>query len=232
MIMGNKPAYPPWPHSVCLPEGLAGGRAPSNPCVSGPPRERWAARCSNPQARRGGRPGRRDPRRIASRELGRDRHGLEEPPVGGALADSVAGRPSRPPTLGRPLSRRFWAFCGGSAESEAAGSPVTHQSHPRKGRSTPGFGLPTEELDIPTVDDRARERRGVSIGTENVPAVGIENVPAVGIENVPVRRRAIRWQMPANIDAARPPVEYSKLSTIADPRLIRVHRARTCFQKG
>lgn len=26
-----KPAYPPWPHSVCLPEGLAGGCAPSDP---------------------------------------------------------------------------------------------------------------------------------------------------------------------------------------------------------
>ena len=23
--------YPPWPHSVCLPEGLAGGSAPSDP---------------------------------------------------------------------------------------------------------------------------------------------------------------------------------------------------------
>ena len=27
----EKPAYPPWPHSVCLPEGLAGGLAPSDP---------------------------------------------------------------------------------------------------------------------------------------------------------------------------------------------------------
>ena len=26
-----QPAYPPWPHSVCLPEGLAGGCAPSDP---------------------------------------------------------------------------------------------------------------------------------------------------------------------------------------------------------
>ena len=26
-----KPAYPPWPHSVCLPEGLAGGCAPCDP---------------------------------------------------------------------------------------------------------------------------------------------------------------------------------------------------------
>lgn len=26
-----QPAYPPWPHSVCLPEGLAGGCAPCDP---------------------------------------------------------------------------------------------------------------------------------------------------------------------------------------------------------
>jgi len=26
-----QPAYPPWPHSVCLPEGLAGGSAPCDP---------------------------------------------------------------------------------------------------------------------------------------------------------------------------------------------------------
>ena len=27
----GEPAYPPWPHFVCLPEGLAGGCAPSDP---------------------------------------------------------------------------------------------------------------------------------------------------------------------------------------------------------
>ena len=27
----GEPAYPPWPHSACPPEGLAGGRAPSDP---------------------------------------------------------------------------------------------------------------------------------------------------------------------------------------------------------
>jgi len=53
----SKQAYPPWPHSVCLPEGLAGGCAPSDPGVSGPPRERRAARCSNPRTpSRGPRP--------------------------------------------------------------------------------------------------------------------------------------------------------------------------------
>ena len=48
-VKGNEPAYPPWPHSVCLPEGLAGGCAPSDPGVSGPPRERTASRCSTPR---------------------------------------------------------------------------------------------------------------------------------------------------------------------------------------
>ena len=28
---GGEPAYPPWPHSACPPEGLAGGCAPSDP---------------------------------------------------------------------------------------------------------------------------------------------------------------------------------------------------------
>ena len=33
-----KPAYPPWPHFACPPEGLAGGRAPSDPRNgNGPP---------------------------------------------------------------------------------------------------------------------------------------------------------------------------------------------------
>ena len=33
----GEPAYPPWPHSACLPEGLAGGCAPSDPRRSPPP---------------------------------------------------------------------------------------------------------------------------------------------------------------------------------------------------
>ena len=41
------------------------------------------------------------------------------------------------------------------AESKAVGSTVTHELDPRKGRSTPGFELPAEELDILAADDRA-----------------------------------------------------------------------------
>ena len=56
------------------------------------------------------------PRRTASRDLGRDRRGLEDPPVDGSLADEVAPiRVMLPQTLaspGKPLARRFWAFWG------------------------------------------------------------------------------------------------------------------------
>jgi len=45
----DKPAYSVWPHSVRPLRRLAGGCAPSNPGVSGPPRERRAARPSNPR---------------------------------------------------------------------------------------------------------------------------------------------------------------------------------------
>ena len=38
MIMGDKPAYPPWPHSVCLPAGLARGAPPPfEPLLRSPP---------------------------------------------------------------------------------------------------------------------------------------------------------------------------------------------------
>ena len=37
---GREPAYPPWPHSVCSPEGLAGGCAPSDPQLQTSRRER------------------------------------------------------------------------------------------------------------------------------------------------------------------------------------------------
>ncbi|MDE2871915.1 MAG: hypothetical protein OXQ94_09555, partial [Gemmatimonadota bacterium] len=38
-----------WPHSVSPLRRLAGGCAPSDPGVSGPPLEQRAARCSNPR---------------------------------------------------------------------------------------------------------------------------------------------------------------------------------------
>ncbi|MYB07501.1 MAG: hypothetical protein F4Y24_14220 [Gemmatimonadetes bacterium] len=51
------------------------------------------------------------------------------------------------------------------AESEAVGSPVTHELDPRRGRSTTGFGLPAEALDILAVEDRGTETGGgVAIG--------------------------------------------------------------------
>ena len=93
----------------------------------------------------------------ASRELGRDRRRCEEPCVGG-----ISGRldGSHAPQPGEPLSRPFWAFGGGLAESEAVGSTVTHELDPRQGRSTPAFGLPAKELDILSVEDRGTETGG------------------------------------------------------------------------
>ena len=41
------------------------------------------------------------------------------------------------------------------AESKTVESTVTHELDPRKGRSTPGFERPAEELDILAADDRA-----------------------------------------------------------------------------
>jgi len=46
------------------------------------------------------------------------------------------------------------------AESTAEGSPVTHELDPGRGRSTPGFGLPANELDILAVEDRGTETGG------------------------------------------------------------------------
>jgi len=50
------------------------------------------------------------------------------------------------------------------AESEAVGYTVTHELDHRRGRSTPGFRLPVEELDILAVEDRGTETgRGVAL---------------------------------------------------------------------
>lgn len=39
-VTGPKPALPPWPHSACPPEGLAGGCAPFDPQLQTSRRER------------------------------------------------------------------------------------------------------------------------------------------------------------------------------------------------
>ena len=94
----------------------------------------------------------------ASRELGRDRRGREAPPVGESLTDWGATRPPDEP-LPSPENRSHGdsGRCGaGWAESEAVGSPVTRELDPRRGRSTPGFELPAEVLDVLALEDRAR----------------------------------------------------------------------------
>ena len=97
-----------------------------------------------------------------SRELGRDPRGLEDTPVRGSLADWVAaiqghGPPQAPRARKTALTAILGVWGGGLAESEAIGSPVTHERDPRRGRSTPGFGLPAKDLDILAVNDRATE---------------------------------------------------------------------------
>jgi len=57
-------------------------------------------------------------------------------------------------------------FGGGLAESEAVGWPVTHELDPRRGRSTPGFGPPVEELDTFAAYGRATETGGAVAAVE------------------------------------------------------------------
>ena len=89
--------------------------------------------------------------------------GLRIRQYAGSLADSAAaihGHARTPKAPASPENRSHGDSGGwgaGCAESEAAGSPVTHELEPRRGRSTPGFGLPAKELDTLAVDDRATE---------------------------------------------------------------------------
>jgi len=87
--------------------------------------------------------------------------------VGGSLADWVAAirvmLPPHPVEPGNGSHGHSGRFGGRLAESEAVGSPVTHELDPRRGRSTPGFGLPTEELDFLAVEDRVTET-GAGVG--------------------------------------------------------------------
>ena len=65
------------------------------------------------------------------------------------------------------------------AESKAVGSPVTHELDSERGRSTPGFGLPTEELDILAADDRDAESDGGALAT--VERLGVAARPVCAI---------------------------------------------------
>ena len=83
------------------------------------------------------------------------------------------GWPRSPGTVSSPENRphgdsdRLGAGC---AESEAAGSRVTHELDPRRGRSTPGFALSREELDIAAVEDRAGRLGGEARHSTGLPA--------------------------------------------------------------
>ncbi len=133
--------------------------------------------------RRGRRLGRPDPRRTVGRELGRDRRGLEDPPVGGSLAHCVQRSRSCTPNPCRARENRSHGhsgrFGGGLAESKAVGSTVAHELDPRKGRSTPGFELPAEELDILAADDRAAKRGRGALSTAERLAVAARPACAI-----------------------------------------------------
>ena len=65
------------------------------------------------------------------------------------------------------------------AESKAVGSTVAHELDPRKGRSTPGFELPAEELDILAADDRAAKRGRGALSTAERLAVAARPACAI-----------------------------------------------------
>jgi len=121
---GRQAVYSSWPHSVRPLRRLAGGCAPSDPAF--PARHGSGERRGAPIPRTPSRIERSPvvaddqadviPRRPASREPGRYRRGLEDPPVGGSLADWVAAirvmLPPPPCRARKRLSRPFWAFWG------------------------------------------------------------------------------------------------------------------------
>ena len=79
----------------------------------------------------------------------------------------------------------------GRAESEAAGSRVTHELDHRRGRSTPGFALSREELDIAAVEDRAGRVGGEARhSTGQLP--GLSVVSLTDGEERPQARHAVR----------------------------------------
>ena len=119
-------------------------------------------RCGGPACRESGCPRRAPPPGRTSFPCSRPSPwGSRDPPVGGSLADWVpAIQVMLFHTLSSPENRSHGhsgRFGGRFVESEAVGSPVTHELHSRRGRSTPGFGLSAEELDILAADDRAAE---------------------------------------------------------------------------
>ena len=65
----------------------------------------------------------------------------------------------------------------GCSESEAVRPPVTHELDPRRGRSTPGFALSREELDIAAVEDRAGRVGGEARhSTGQLPGLSVVNL--------------------------------------------------------
>ena len=102
--------------------------------------------------------------------------GLDNPPEGGSLAAIQVHTLSSPGNRSHGHSGRL---LGGLAESEAVGSLVMHELDPRRGRSTPGFGLPAEELAIVAADDRTVELDGAALATAERVALVARPVGAI-----------------------------------------------------
>ena len=137
----------PWGHTPCVPcGGWRGAAPPLTPRFSGPsPGPRPSASPPWPTVR----PTRSWPdppaaNSVTTGEAVRIRPWASPWPTG--WPGSPPGAVSSPETHSHGDSGRFG---GGLAESEATESPVTHELDPRRGRSTPGFGPPAKELDIP-----------------------------------------------------------------------------------
>ena len=152
---------PPTSTSAPTPRSASALRSGPRPGFSPRP-WRPPVRCGGPACRESGCPRRAPPLDRTSSPCSRPSPwGSRDPPVGGSLADWVpAIQVVLFHTLSSPENRSHGhsgRFGGRFVESEAVGSPVTHELHSRRGRSTPGFGLSAEELDILAAEDRAAE---------------------------------------------------------------------------
>jgi len=151
------------PTSTSAPTPRSASALRSGPRPGFTPRPwRPPVRCGGPACRELGCPRRAPPPGRTSSPCSRPSPwGSRDPPVGGSLADWVAAiQVMLFHTLSSPENRSHGhsgRFGGRFVESEAVGSPVTHELHSRRGRSTPGFGLSAEELDILAAEDRAAE---------------------------------------------------------------------------
>ena len=150
MIMGDKPAYSVWPHSVRPLRRLAGGRAPSDPPVSGPPLGAAGGGMLHPRT-----PSPVPPPGVSPSWAGiRPTRSSRSPPAGNSvatgeavsihpqaesLADRVAPEPRNRVEPGKPSSRRFWAFGGRLRGIRGRETACNARTRPPEGSEYPRF---------------------------------------------------------------------------------------------